>query len=152
MTSPYHQPFDSSGNNGHHQQPGYQHPQQPMQQPGYPQPHPQQPMYQQPMQQQPMYQPMQQPGYGHQAPPKSKMAAALLAFFLGVFGVHNFYLGYTTRGMWQLALNIGGWLTTLLLIGFFALFILGAWVIIDLILILVGGGRYATDARGIPLQ
>lgn len=134
MTSPYNQPFNASGDNSHHQQPQ------------------QQPMYQQPHAQPLMYQQPQQPVYGHQAPPKSKMAAALLAFFLGGLGVHNFYLGYTTRGMWQLALNIGGVLTTLLLIGFVALFILGAWVIIDFILILVGGGRYATDARGIPLQ
>ena len=27
---------------------------------------------------------------------KSKMAAGLLGIFLGTFGVHNFYLGYTT--------------------------------------------------------
>ena len=28
---------------------------------------------------------------------KSKMAAGLLGIFLGAFGVHNFYLGYTDR-------------------------------------------------------
>ena len=30
---------------------------------------------------------------------KSKVAAALLAFFLGAFGAHKFYLGYTTQGI-----------------------------------------------------
>ena len=30
---------------------------------------------------------------------KSKIAAGLLGIFLGVFGVHNFYLGFTGRGV-----------------------------------------------------
>ena len=30
---------------------------------------------------------------------KSRTAYALLGFFLGVFGVHNFYAGYTGRGV-----------------------------------------------------
>lgn len=36
---------------------------------------------------------------------KSKMAAGLLGIFLGGFGVHNFYLGYTGKGVAQIILN-----------------------------------------------
>ncbi|MBF0930144.1 MAG: TM2 domain-containing protein, partial [Actinomyces graevenitzii] len=36
--------------------------------------------------------------------PKNKIVAAVLAFFFGTFGVHNFYLGYTKRGAYQLGL------------------------------------------------
>lgn len=37
---------------------------------------------------------------------KSKIAAGLLALFLGGYGVHNFYLGYIKRGAVQLGLVI----------------------------------------------
>ena len=39
-------------------------------------------------------------------PEKSRITAALLAFFLGIFGVHKFYLGYSTTGIIQLVLGI----------------------------------------------
>ena len=75
--------------------PSYQHPQQ--QAPGFATPTPQ-------SQPAPFAQPlMQQPGYGVATPvpvgyqQKSWVASFLLAFFLGSFGVHNFYLGYSSR-------------------------------------------------------
>ena len=34
--------------------------------------------------------------------PKSRTVFALLAFFLGAFGVHNFYLGKYVKGFFQL--------------------------------------------------
>ncbi|MBL61948.1 MAG: hypothetical protein CMI30_00935 [Opitutae bacterium] len=71
-------------------------------------------------------------------PPKSKVSAALLAFFLGALGVHNFYLGYTGRGIAQLIL-------TLTIIGWF---ISGTWAFIEFIMILCGGIR---DPQGRPL-
>ena len=37
---------------------------------------------------------------------KSKVVAALLAFFLGYFGVHNFYLGYTGKAIAQLLVTL----------------------------------------------
>ena len=42
--------------------------------------------------------------------PKSKIAAGLLGIFLGSFGVHNFYLGYTNKAVGQLLLTLIGWI------------------------------------------
>lgn len=44
---------------------------------------------------------------------KSHIVAGLLAIFLGVFGVHKFYLGYNTAGFVMLAASILGSLLTL---------------------------------------
>ncbi len=41
---------------------------------------------------------------------KSKLVAGLLGILLGEFGVHNFYLGYTKRGLAQLLLTCVGWI------------------------------------------
>ncbi len=38
---------------------------------------------------------------------KSQLVALLLAFFLGMWGVHNFYLGHKKKGMTQLLLSLG---------------------------------------------
>ena len=37
--------------------------------------------------------------------PKSTLAAGLFGIFLGAFGVHNFYLGYTGKAVVQLILS-----------------------------------------------
>lgn len=37
---------------------------------------------------------------------KSKVAAGLLGIFLGAFGVHNFYLGYTGKAVAQLVITL----------------------------------------------
>lgn len=39
---------------------------------------------------------------------RSKLAAGLLGIFLGVFGVHNFYLGYTGKAVAQVILGTVG--------------------------------------------
>jgi TM2 domain-containing membrane protein YozV len=39
-------------------------------------------------------------------PNKSRVTYALLGFFLGFFGVHNFYAGYARRGVFQLSLTL----------------------------------------------
>ena len=53
---------------------------------------------------------------------KSQLVALLLAIFVGVLGIHRFYLGYTGIGIIQI-LTAGG---------------CGIWALIDLILIAVG--------------
>lgn len=45
-----------------------------------------------------------------QRPVKSKGVAALLAFFLGIFGAHSFYLGRKGLGLGHLALLVVGFL------------------------------------------
>jgi TM2 domain-containing membrane protein YozV len=39
-----------------------------------------------------------------------KIAAALFAFFLGAFGAHKFYLGYTKQGVIMLLVFVLGWI------------------------------------------
>lgn len=69
---------------------------------------------------------------------KSKMAAGLLGLFLGAWGIHNFYLGNTSRGIIQIVV-------TILTCG-----IGGIWGFIEGIMILAGSIN--TDANGVPLQ
>jgi len=93
--------------------------------------------------------PYQQP-FQSQVPPnpnlnpnaKSKMAGGLLGIFLGSFGVHNFYLGYTGKAVAQL-------LITVLTCGFGAA-ISSIWGLIEGIMIL--SGSINTDAAGVPLK
>jgi TM2 domain-containing membrane protein YozV len=72
--------------------------------------------------------------------PKSALAAGLFGIFLGGFGAHNFYLGYTGRAIVQLIL-------TLLIV--FAP-ISYVWGVIEGILILAG--QISVDGRGNPLK
>jgi TM2 domain-containing membrane protein YozV len=94
-----------------------------------------------------------QPGY---APvgyaPKSKIAAALLAFFLGAFGAHNFYLGYKSKAFWQLGLTIAGIITSVVLIGVFIILAVELWAFIEFIMILAGSEGFKRDANGVPLS
>ena len=48
------------------------------------------------------------------ASPKNKIAAGLLAIFLGTLGIHKFYLGYTSAGVIMLLVTLLG---SLVLIG-----------------------------------
>jgi hypothetical protein len=59
------------------------------------------------------------------ASPRSRTVALLLAFFLGWFGAHRFYVGKTQTAILQL-ITLGG---------------LGIWWLIDLIMILAGAFR-----------
>lgn len=93
--------------------------------------------------------------YQYQAPTKSKAAAALLAFFLGGVGAHNFYLRQNMRGWLHVALGPLVWLLMLVFAvmavnnpagedTFFALFGLlyvvttgnGIWAFVEFIIIL----------------
>ncbi|WP_417287999.1 TM2 domain-containing protein [Corynebacterium variabile] len=113
-----------------------------------------------------MQYPAQQAMYPAGAAPKSKGTAAVLAFFLGGWGAHNFYLGQNGLGFTKLGLIVTGWF--LIVIGFLGaatiegllgpwiiallIFIsIGIWRFVEFIMILMGAGNMAQDARGIPL-
>jgi len=57
--------------------------------------------------------------------PKSRLAATLLAFFVGELGIHRFYLGKIGTGLIQL-FTLGG---------------LGIWALIDFVMIVCGSMR-----------
>ena len=113
-------------------------------------------------------------GYVVQSAPavggKSKIAAGLLGIFLGGYGVHNFYLGYTKKAVLQLVLSVGGLIATwvfyflglvLSVVGVgILLFIpailcafvpsaVGVWTLIESIMILCG--KIKVDGKGNPL-
>jgi len=79
------------------------------------------------------------------AGPKSKLIAGLLGIFLGGWGVHNFYLGFTKKGVIQLVLWVGGGLITCGLASLAA----GIWGLIEGVQILTG--EIKVDANGQPL-
>ena len=81
---------------------------------------------------------------------KSKMAAGLLGIFLGQWGVHNFYLGYTGKAVAQLLLSIFGYILLFVVVGFFMVAAAGIWGLIEGIMIL--SGSINTDANGNPLR
>lgn len=108
---------------------------------------------------QPMGQPMQQPvqnmgqPMGQQMPmgqqpmpgsvppgveQKSKMAAGLLGLFFGAWGIHNFYLGNTSRAVVQIIVSI------------VTCGVGGIWGFVEGIMILCGSIK--TDANGVPLK
>ncbi|MEF2846289.1 MAG: NINE protein [Eggerthellaceae bacterium] len=89
---------------------GYQQSQQSSSQPVQPQVQSAQPV-QPPVQPFQPFQPPAQPVQPHYAAPlmsRDHVAAGLLAIFLGCFGVHKFYLGYSTQGFVMLALSLIG--------------------------------------------
>lgn len=69
---------------------------------------------------------------------KNKIVAAVLAFFLGTFGAHNFYLGHTSKAVTQLVLTIIGYITLIFLIGSLFIMATGIWAFIEFIMILTG--------------
>jgi TM2 domain-containing membrane protein YozV len=85
----------------------------------------------------------QSQSFNPQTEPKSKLVAGLLGVFVGGLGVHNFYLGYTNRGIQQLLLSTVG---SLLIVGPFIAWI---WAFIEAVQILTG--TITTDANGTKL-
>lgn len=80
------------------------------------------------------------PGYAPGTPmPKSRTTAGILGILLGGFGVHRFYLGYTSIGLLQI-------LVTLFTCGIGSI-----WGLVEGILILVRNENFLTDANGVPL-
>lgn len=73
---------------------------------------------------------------------KSRIAAGILGILLGCLGIHNFYLGFTGKGIAQLLLTVLS-CTYLSPISFI-------WGLIEGIMILTGSIQ--ADARGVPLR
>ena len=74
---------------------------------------------------QPMFPRVELDAEGRPVSDRSRLAATLLCFFLGVFGVHRFYVGKVGTGVLQIV-TFGG---------------LGIWALVDLVLIIVGAFR-----------
>ena len=71
---------------------------------------------------------------------RNRILAALLALFLGIFGIHRFYLGRTGSGVVMLLLTLT----------FFGMAVTGIWAFVDFIRYLVMSDRdfarrYGTD-------
>ena len=79
---------------------------------------------------------------------KSKLVAGLMGILFGIFlgglGIHNFYLGYTKKGITQLLIGILG---ACLVVG---PMVSGIWCLVEGIMILAGSIN--TDANGVPLK
>ena len=97
------------------------------------------------------------PHYVQTESTKSRLAAALLAFFLGEFGAHRFYVGKTGSAVVQLVLGLSFFIGLICaaldgieLAAFF--FVVGIawsfWLFIDFIIILCGSFK---DKDGLPL-
>lgn len=70
---------------------------------------------------------------------KSRVAYVLLGLFLGGLGIHNFYAGYSGRGIAQLLVSpLLGWLI-------FPLIAVGIWVIVEICTV-------KADAQGVALN
>lgn len=69
---------------------------------------------------------------------KSKLVAGLLGIFLGAYGIHNFYLGFTKKAVIQIVVS-------LVTCG-----VGGLWGFIEGIMILCG--KITTDAQGFLLK
>ena len=85
------------------------------------------------------------PNYPHPLPQaKSKIVAGILGIIIGVWGVHNFYLGFTGKAVAQLLLGT---------VGIFILIgpaISGIWGFIEGLIILCSNDP--RDAKGMPLR
>lgn len=122
---------------------------------------PQQPYGQQPYGQQPAGQPgYGQPGFNAPVQGKSRTTVGLLNFFLGGFGVGDFYLGHKQMGIIKvvasIVLNIiymaaaASESTVLFLLVMLVMLGYSAFLIACMIMSFMGKWIYAADANGVP--
>jgi TM2 domain-containing membrane protein YozV len=81
--------------------------------------------------------------------PKSRLATALFAFFLGDFGAHRFYVGKTGTAIVMLVLGLIGWASVWFLVGIPFLVVVGIWRLVDFILAVAGMMR---DSQGLLIE
>jgi TM2 domain-containing membrane protein YozV len=77
--------------------------------------------------------------------PKSRLATTLLAFFLGQFGAHRFYVGKIWTAVIMLVLSIIGYATVMFMVGYAFLTAVGIWAFVDFIFAVIGK---MTDKQG----
>lgn len=76
---------------------------------------------------------------------RRRILAGLLAVFLGIYGIHNFYLGYRSRALCQLLLTLVGGLVT----AGVAPVLVWVWALFEAVQLFTG--RINRDGKGIPL-
>ncbi|MBQ9019499.1 MAG: TM2 domain-containing protein [Bacilli bacterium] len=76
---------------------------------------------------------------------KSRIGAGLLGLFLGYLGIHNFYLGYTSKAVAQILLTTIGWIFCGV-----GPAVAAIWGFIEGIMILAGSIK--EDANGVELR
>ncbi|WP_425905713.1 TM2 domain-containing protein [Nitrobacter sp. TKz-YC02] len=82
------------------------------------------------------YSPSRGPDYFYQpASRKSRLVTFLLAFFLGMFGAHRFYVGKIGTGIVQLLFTLSG----------IGMLVSAPWVLVDWIFVLSGNFK---DGQG----
>ena len=88
---------------------------------------------------------------------KSRLVAALLAFFLGEFGAHRFYVGKKSSAIWQIIFGFSFFIALICMAGdfpeagiFFLILglVLVVWILVDFIMILCGSFK---DKDDLPL-
>ena len=109
------------------------------------------PNYQPPQYGQPTQQPYYPPQYN--VPPvgynqKSRLAAGLLGILLGCLGVHNFYLGFTSRGVVQLIVALVGGVFTCGM----ATIAIAIWGFVEGVLLLCASPSRMYDGNGVILR
>ncbi len=89
----------------------------------------------------PMYEPA-----GDTPPKCTRVTYMALAFFLGVFGVHNFVAGHTKKGFVQLGLGAGGFVLSVVFIGIPMMVAAAIWALVDLFTVTEDGNGVSFDA------
>ena len=84
------------------------------------------------------------------AKPRSRFVTALLAFTVGVFGIHNFYLGYMRRALLQIILSVVGLIFIPILPGPFTASLpifVWLWATIEGVQLVIGNTRVDADGN-----
>lgn len=79
---------------------------------------------------------------------KSRLAAGLLAIMLGFLGIHNFYLGFTSRGVAQLVISLVGGVVTCGL----ATLAVVVWAFVEGVMLLSASPSRMYDGHGVILR
>lgn len=83
---------------------------------------------------------------------KSKLVAGLLGVFLGTYGVHNFYLGYTTKAVIQLVCSLASIILIICTFGLSAFLIFPIWIWSLIEAVMIFAGSINVDGKGVPLK